>query len=485
MKIAVIGSGISALAVSIRLKKKGHNITVFEKNNVVGGKISEFMQAGFRFDTGPSISTLPHLIDELFELHKLNPRNYFNYTKLKIIGKFFYEDSTIITAYYNRQKFNQEITSKLGIPKNYLEKYFNELKEIDKMTGLSFLSKPIHLLRSHFNISTIKFLLKYKLLRIFSSIHKVNKEKLKDDKLVQLFDRVATYNGSNPYQASAIMRSISYLEFGYGSYRIHGGFISVKNALELLAKQVGVNFEMNELVSSIKTSNNKIKGLVSNDRYYDFDMIVSNMDINNHYLKVANNKSKIKKALKNELSSSMVVFYWGMNQTFDMLDTHNTFFSDNYKKEFDHIFTKKTLYEDPTIYINISSKEEKNDAPSGSENWFVMINSPHDNGQDWDIEIDALRNNVINKINRILKVDITESIILEKTMTPKDLEKNTLTYKGALYGTSSNSNYAAFLRHRNKSKDTEGLYFCGGTVHPGGGTPLCLMSAKITSELIN
>ena len=179
-----------------------------------------------------------------------------------------------------------------------------------------------------------------------------------------------------------------------------------------------------------------------------------------------------------------MIFYWGIKKEFSQLGLHNILFSDKYDVEFDHLFNKKTLFNDPTIYINITSKMEANQAPDGCENWFVMINAPTNNGQDWATMIQEAKKHIVQKINRILKTDIETFIETEEVLNPVTIEQKTSTYQGSLYGTSSNSKFAAFFRPSNFSSEINGLYFCGGTVHPGGGIPLCLKSAYITSELI-
>ena len=160
-------------------------------------------------------------------------------------------------------------------------------------------------------------------------------------------------------------------------------------------------------------------------------------------------------------------------------------FADDYKGEFEKIFKSKTIVEDPTIYINISSKANPSDAPRDSENWFVMINTPGNFGQDWDALIAEARRNIIIKINKILKVDIESLIVIEDVLDPRLIESRTQSHRGALYGTASNNKLSAFLRHANFNKKIKNLYFCGGSVHPGGGIPLCLQSAAIVSDLIS
>ena len=163
---------------------------------------------------------------------------------------------------------------------------------------------------------------------------------------------------------------------------------------------------------------------------------------------------------------------------------HNILFSADYKTEFEHIFKQHTIYEDPTIYINITSKHKPDDAPAGGENWFVMINVPNNRGQNWDELITAARKQVIAKINKLLHTDIEPMIAVEELLEPRTIESKTSSYAGALYGNASNNRYAAFLRHKNFSSSINGLYCCGGSVHPGGGIPLCLNSAKIVASLV-
>jgi len=190
-----------------------------------------------------------------------------------------------------------------------------------------------------------------------------------------------------------------------------------------------------------------------------------------------------KQVNKQEPSSSALIFYLGIKKEFPLLDLHNIFFTEDYQKEFDCIFKDKTVYDDPTIYIHISSKIVKEDAPSGKESWFVMVNVPSNEGQDWETLRKQTRKNIIQKLNRMLAINLDELIEVEEYLDPIRIEERTSSFAGALYGASSNDRMAAFFRHPNFSK-IKGLYFVGGSVHPGGGIPLCLLSAKISSEFV-
>jgi phytoene dehydrogenase-like protein len=208
------------------------------------------------------------------------------------------------------------------------------------------------------------------------------------------------------------------------------------------------------------------------------------MDIYPTYKKLLPNSRHPEKTLKQERSSSALIFYWGIRETFPELDLHNIFFSDDYQKEFKTIFEEKQITDDPTIYINITSKDVPTDAPKGSENWFVMINAPGDYGQDWESLKIKARAVILKKLSAILKQPIESLIATEYVLDPVGIETNTSSYRGALYGAASNSRFAAFLRHPNFTRQISNLYFCGGSVHPGGGIPLCLLSARIVADMI-
>ena len=278
---------------------------------------------------------------------------------------------------------------------------------------------------------------------------------------------------------------IPHLEHTIGAAFPQGGMHAITNSLVRLAVDLGVEFKYNERVKSIEVENKQVRGVVTAKATYNSDLVVSNMDVVSTYRHLLPNQNAPERTLSQERSSSAFIFYWGVNRTFEQLDLHNIFFSSDYAAEFDALFNVENVYDDPTVYVHISSKYRKEDAPSGKENWFVMVNAPRDQGQDWEKQRVPIREAIITKLNRILDTDLAECIESESVLTPKTIETKTGSLQGSLYGTSSNSKWAAFMRHPNFSKSIAGLYFVGGSVHPGGGIPLCLRSAKIMSESVN
>jgi phytoene desaturase len=485
LKAIVIGSGVAGLASAIRLAIQGMEVSVFEKNDYPGGKLSNFDMQGFRFDAGPSLFTEPANIEELFQLAEEKIEDYFEYIPVEIACKYFFEDGIKITAYTNVEKFAAELSDKIGEDEQNVKAYLQKSATLYNNIGSVFLNYSLHKKSSLRKANLGKAIKTARWKYLFNSLHKVNALSFSSAHTVQLFNRYATYNGSNPYKAPGMLSLIPHLEYNEGVFYPKGGMISITNALYNLAFKKSVRFEFNTPVQRIIHTEGKVSGVVVNNKNIKADIVVSNMDIYFTQLYLLNNESEAKKISKRERSSSAVVFYWGINKTFPELDLHNIFFSEDYKAEFDHLFHFKKLYKDPTIYINITSKREPgSQAPQGKENWFVMVNAPSNVGQDWELYKQQYRINIINKLNRLLQTDIESLIEVEQILDPVLIEERTSSYMGALYGTSSNNRMAAFLRHPNFSRQIKGLYFAGGSVHPGGGIPLCLKSAKIMSNLV-
>ena len=483
-KAIVIGSGIGGIATALRLRSMNYDVTVFENNNFPGGKLTSFDLGPYRFDAGPSLLTMPNFIDELFVLFNENPRDHFNYKKKDISCKYFWDDGIKLNAYSDKSKFTKEINKVLGVKEYVVSNYLLKAKRKYELTKSMFLEQSLHKLKTYLSKDLLIGLFNVFSFQISKTLNQVNKAELEESHLVQLFNRFATYNGSSPYKTPGMMTLVQHLEQEYGTFVSDKGMNNITNSLYDLAIRQGVSFKFDSYVSEILVNNKRAFGVKVGEKHYKSDVVISNMDIVPTYRHLLKNHYQPEKTLNQERSSSALIFYWGIKKEFKNLDLHNIFFSNDYEKEFKSIFEDNIIYDDPTIYINITSKDVKGDAPKNCENWFVMINSPNDSGQDWDNVINEVKSNVLKKINKILKVNIEDFIEHEKVYTPKTIETNTQSYMGSLYGSSSNNLMSAFLRHPNFSNKILNLYFCGGSVHPGGGIPLCLLSAKIVSQLI-
>lgn len=481
----IIGAGVAGLAAAIRLAVQGFEVKVFEQADGPGGKLGYFETQGYHFDTGPSLFTQPTNIEELFALAGEPVEDYFHYRKMSDSCFYFYEDGTVIHASAEPERFADELYRKTGELPEQVKKYLLTSEKLYENVANIFLNHSLHKKSTLWKAPIGKALRTVKPSHMFSSLHRINTSHFKQQKVVQLFNRYATYNGSNPYKAPGMLSLIPHLEHNEGTYYPEGGMISITKALYKLAEKKGVQFYFNQPVERIIRYSQQIAGVVVNGKNVPASLVISNVDVYFTYLRLLNDQVTAKKIIKQERSSSALIFYWGIKKEFPQLGLHNIFFSEQYEKEFDHIFRLKKVFSDPTVYINITSKcEPGKHAPVGKENWFVMINVPANVGQDWEKMKETCRSLVIDKLSRMLKTDIASLIETENILDPVLIESKTGSYQGSLYGTSSNSRMAAFMRHPNFSRQISGLYFVGGSVHPGGGIPLCLKSAAIMARLV-
>ena len=315
-------------------------------------------------------------------------------------------------------------------------------------------------------------------------MNSINSRAFKNSKTTQISNRFATYNGSDPSRSPGMFNIIAHLELNVGPFMPKGGMVSISNAIYKKAIELGVQFHFDSRIDEILYSEGMVKGVTAGRQMHECDIIVSNMDVHFTYEKLLPGLKGPQKALKQEKSTSAIVFYWGIRKSFDQLDVHNIFFSKDYEGEFNSIFLNKTLSDDPTVYIHISSKMEKEDAPEGCENWFVMVNAPIDTGQDWKIQKQRLRANVIRKLDKLLNEDVAALIEVEEDLDPLRMEKMYSGKNGSIYGNASNDILSSFYRHPNFAPSLKGLYFSGVTVHPGGGIPLALNSAEIVQRCV-
>lgn len=279
----VIGSGIGGLAAAIRLGVKGYNVKVFEKNNTPGGKLRSFDLGSYRFDFGPSLFTMPDYVDELFTLAGRNPKDYYEYISLGEACRYFYPDGTKFTAPTDPEDFALDASKTFGVKREKIENYFNYNKRIFNKSGRIFLTKSVHKLSTFLNRDALNAAAQSYVIELFRSMNTANENAFENEQLSQLFNRYATYNGSNPYKAPAILNSISVLEHLHGTYFPKGGMSSITQSLYRLALDIGVEFHFEKMVSEIIYKNRSIKGIKVASKFHEADLVVSNMDVHFTY----------------------------------------------------------------------------------------------------------------------------------------------------------------------------------------------------------
>ncbi|MET0752222.1 MAG: phytoene desaturase family protein [Pyrinomonadaceae bacterium] len=480
-KIIVIGAGIGGLSAAIRLARSGFSVQVLEKNESVGGKVNFVEADGYKFDTGASLLTMPHILEDLFKFAGRELKDYLDIVPLEPICRYFWTDGTIFDASQDLEKTGSEITRISRQDAANFRKYLADSRRKYEVAEKTFLAHSLNdlprllrpkYLKDLFAISTLK------------TLDEHNKKYFSSAKLRQLFNRFATYNGSSPFQIPATFALIPFVEFGLGAWYARGGMYEIPKALERLAGELKVEFCFDAEIEKILVEQGKAVGVkLKSGKELRSDFVVSNADAVETYRNLLPVENK--KIESREPSCSGFVLLLGVKKRFSLLAHHNIFFSDDYKAEFDAIFKEKRPAANPTIYVCAASKTDATQAPEGHENLFVLINAPYTSDKtDWEKEKQSYRDLIIKKLENAGLEDLENSVDFEQIITPADFEKKYRANRGSIYGVSSNGIFSAFLRVPNKAKDVENLYFTGGATHPGGGIPLVLLSGKMAAELI-
>ncbi len=483
--VVIAGGGLGALSGAIRLAKLGFKVILFEKNASPGGKINELHEQGFRFDTGPSLITMPFIIDELFTFAGVNRSDVLDLVAIDPICRYFFSDGLRFDASANPVLMNLELQRVFPHEIESFDRFLKYSAKIFETGSDVFLYTPIHEIRKLLHLNILKRLLKFHRIDPFRTVDQGVRRFFKDPRLIQIFNRYATYNGSNPFVAPATLNIIPYVEYGIGGFYIRGGIYRLVEQLSRLALQLGVQIHTSSKVDKITHLQGKITGVQVGDHFIPADYVVSGVDVVETFTHLIDGMDVEKNRLNRlEPSLSGMVFLWGVDRQFPKLQHHNIVFSADYYTEFVQLFEERKAPDDPTIYISISSKTDPGDAPAGMENWFVLLNMPYLTAeQDWQQEKKRIRKLVFDKLSHH-HIDIEPYIMLEKIYTPEDFSRLYASNKGSIYGISSNSRSTAFRRPANRSRTLKGLYFAGGSVHPGGGIPLVMLSGKMTAELI-
>ena len=490
MKIVVIGAGMGGMTAAARLSRGGHEVVLYEASDQVGGKCRTEWIGKVAFDTGPSLLTLPAVYKDFFQrtgkpmglvcpIESVNPS--FDYR--------FGDGSNLKFSNLSRNKTLESISETFGAES--AAQWDRIMKRAERMWDVSRgpfieseLKSPISLMKRLTFMRDMKVIAPWKTLRDHAD------EILKDQRLRYIMDRYATYSGSDPRKAPAVLSTIAFVEESFGAWHVKGGLGQLTATVYQRALDVGVKFHLSTAVASISTEGKKVTGVVLADgTFVQADVVVANADASLVYNKlISGHKRALKKARKNiaqaDVSVAGFCLLLGMRKDPEQVLNHHTIlFPENYDSEFDAIFTHGKPVEKPTIYI-CAPQDPAMSKDETLEGWFVLVNAPTHGQFDWNNKEFARNyaNTIIDQIEaRGISVrDRLESLTIR---TPADLEAAVHAPGGAIYGTSSNGARAAFMRAKNRSP-IKGLYLVGGSAHPGGGLPLVGIGGDLVTEAI-
>lgn len=477
--IIIIGAGLGGLSAACRLAKMGFAVTVLEKNQGVGGKVNLVEAGGYKFDTGASLLTMRHVLEDLFEFCERRLEDYLEIVPLEPICRYFWSDGTRFDASQNIARTEKAIEKIAPADVEGFRRYLADSRAKYEIAAKTFLARSLNDLPSLLTPKYLPDLLKISTLK---TLDRHNAAFFKSQKMRQLFNRFATYNGSSPFQTPATFALIPYVEFGLGAWYVRGGMYELPRALERLARELGVRIFTGREVEEIVVENKRAVGVRVGGETTGADFVVSNMDAVETYRCLL----PVKKFQNREPSCSGFVLLLGTRRRFENLAHHNIFFSEDYRAEFDAIFKEKRPAPAPTVYVAATSRSDETQAPEGHENLFILVNAPYTSEKtNWEKEKQPYRDLIVRRLEDFGLKDLESAIDFEQIITPEDFETKYRARRGSIYGISSNGAFSAFLRVPNRSREIKNLYFTGGATHPGGGIPLVLLSGKMTAQMIS
>ena len=480
-RVVVVGGGLGGLAVAVRLAARGARVTVCEQSETFGGKMNTLVADGFRFDTGPSLITMPWVFAETFAAAGARLDDYAGLVRVQPLADYHFADGTQLQYTSSMPEWLDTIAR-------------IEPRDVDGFWRFMALGARIfELSQATFFRTTpwappdgaARLALRHLPIRhAWGNYHRAVAAHFTNPYLRQLFDRYPTYVGSSPYAAPATLIVIPFIEHAFGGWYVRGGLYRIVEGLLQLAASLGVELRTRSKIERITQANSRVTGVRLKDGCeLAADVVVMNADASLAPRLLGSDRGQALPARDRSLSG--VVWLFGLGRRVAGLPHHAVYFSGDYRREFGDLFDRASFPEAPTVYVNVPSRSDRSAVPDGEgETVFVMANAPAC-GAGWDDGMTAeAERRVLARLTRGGFPDISADVVTRDVWTPRRFEDAYGSPGGAIYGTHSHGWKRAFLRPPNRDPRVKGLYYVGGSTHPGGGTPTVLMSARITGELI-
>ncbi|EMF0149173.1 phytoene desaturase [Enterococcus hirae] len=486
-KIIVIGAGVAGLSAAVRLQKLGYEVTLYEKDRQVGGKMNQIKTAGFTFDLGPTIVMMPEIYREVFEFCGKDPDDYIPMKKV----------DPMLKLYFNKEEpieFSNdliELTKTLeNISPEDTQGYFAFLADIYQRYTIAkeaFITKSF---RGFWDFYNPKSLWAGIRLRTFSDAYTSISKFVKDDRLRKSLAFQTLYIGVSPYQGPSLYTIIPMIELFYGVYFIEGGMYTLATSLARLFEELGGKIVYETSVDEILIDNKIAKGIRIGKEQVMADAIVCGADFPYAMKELIPDERKQgkytnKKIAKFEYSCSCFLMYLGLDKKYPEEHLHSIYFAEDFKQNVDDLFERGKLPDDPSFYLYRPSLMDDSLAPEGQEGLYVLVPVPElSKYEKWTEQtMQAYRQKIIRLLKeKTIFKDIDEHIVSETLITPKDFSERFNAYNGATFGLKPTLKQSNYYRPHNKFSAAENLYFCGSSTHPGAGVPIVMQSAKLAVE---
>ena len=507
-RVVVIGAGMGGLAVAARLAAQNHAVSVVERSETHGGKVGRYECDGFAFDTGPSLLTLPAVYRDLFittakSRHGGALEDHVDLVPVDPAFHYRFPDGTEVDLPdASRDGAARAFDEALGgaaagsgrSPGQQWTALLDHAAEVWAVTRVPFLHRPLDgpatLLRNSIRLRDLRTV------RPFTTLRGLGRRYLVDPRLRMLLDRYATYSGSDPRSAPAALVVVPYVEQAFGAWHVRGGLRNLADAVHTRCVELGVGFTFGDAVTGLTERAGRVGGVrLASGKTIAADIVVSDADAAGLYRELMPPpferiaSGPLRQLARSTPSSSAFTLLLALEGRTPGMRHHTVLFGPDYDAEFDALFGRDPrLPDDPTIYV-CAPDDPAMRPDADHESWFVLVNAPRHrtrpgDGVDWDEP--GLADRYADQVLALLAargIDVRDRILWREVRTPADLERDTASPGGSIYGSSSNGARSAFLRPANRSP-VPGLFLVGGSSHPGGGLPLVALSAEIVAELI-
>jgi diapolycopene oxygenase len=483
-RVIVIGGGLGGLSAAISLRQAGYEVTVHEKNAQIGGKLNVLKERGYTFDLGPSILTLPHIFNRLFERSGRQMKDYLSIRPLRPHWRNFFEDGSVVDLYPEPDRMAEE-ARKVGENPANVQRFLDYSARLYDLVNAGYFEQGLDTSRDFARFYGFWKFLQFDL---FRTMHGGVKRFLKTRPMQDIFDYFIKYVGSSAYHAPAFMNCLPTIQFRYDLWYVDGGLYQIAVGLQRLMDELGVAVRLHSEISEIRKLGPRVTGVVTHaGEFLPADIIVCNMEVIPACRHLLREEEFLLRSLRKfEPACSGLVLELGLDCQYPQLAHHNFFFSAHQKEHFHTVFRKRQLPPDPTIYLVAASKTDPTVAPAGCDCLKILPHIPYIDDAHPLSRADylAFKERVVDKLERMGLKDLRRHVVFEHCWTPLDIRQQYYSHKGAIYGVVSDRFKNLAFKAPKQSPRYPNLFFAGGSVNPGGGMPMVVLCGQNVAKKV-
>lgn len=488
-QVAVIGAGLGGMSASIMLARAGFQVTIYEKNAHLGGKLNLLQTEGFRFDLGPSIFSLPQVFRPLFEGDGLRLEDYISLQRVDPQWRNFFEDGTVLDLWESTERMRAELA-------RFGPQVFEEYQQFVKYSHSQYATVERGYLQQGLD-TFFEFVRFYgwrgaRDLDYLGTMSGSIRRRLSNPYLRDIFEYFIKYVGSSALDAPGFMNLLPNIQMEFGLWYVAGGLYELAGAFRKRLEETGVSLCLQHEVVRVEQTGHKVTGLVAHDaagevRRVPADFVISNMEVIPAMERLLDSPPSVMKKLRRyEPSCSGIILHLGLDRVYPQLAHHNFFYSRDTHANFRRVFREQRLPDDPTIYLVASTRSDPSQAPPGCENIKILPHVPYLNGRHPYSRADyhAFKELCIDKLERMGLTDLRRHVVVEDFWTPYDIEARYASNHGSIYGVVSDRSRNFAFKAPKQSSRFRNLFFVGGSVNPGAGMPMVCLSGQHVARMI-